>query len=76
MAVLYPETDCFAKVFAELVEITGNSRAIKTTTDGPRLGLVVSDEVFNQWVDAQSADSETTETPRRRPGRPRKSQES
>lgn len=75
MAVLYPEQDKFAEVYRELEAITGDPRAIATTTDGPRLGLVVADEVFNTWVDAQSDESETDETPKRR-GRPRKIQES
>lgn len=76
MAVLYPEADNFAEIYRELEAITGDPRAIATTTDGPRLGLVISDEVYNIWVDAQSDDSEETETPKRRPGRPRKAQES
>lgn len=74
MAVLYPGNENFAQVFKELVEITGNPRAIATTTDGPGLGLVVSDEVYHVWVDAQS--TEADEAPKKRPGRPRKSQES
>lgn len=77
MAVLYPENDDFAEVYRELEAITGDPRAIATTTDGPRLGLVISDEVYNIWVDAQPDESETTEAPaKRKPGRPRKSQES
>ena len=76
MAVLYPGAD-FAKVYKELEEITGDPRAIATTTDGPGLGLVVSDDVYDRWVDAQSTEpEEETETPKKRPGRPRKTQES
>ena len=41
------------------------------------MALVISDEVYNIWVDAQPDESETTEAPaKRKPGRPRKSQES
>ena len=35
MAVLYPENDDFAEVYRELEAITGDPRAIATTTDGP-----------------------------------------
>jgi len=75
MAVLYPGKD-FARVYRELEAITGDPRVIATTTDGPGLGLVISDDVYNQWVDSQSAEPEETETPKKRPGRPRKTQES
>jgi hypothetical protein len=75
MAVLYPGKD-FARVYRELEEITGDPRVIATTTDGPGLGLVIPDDVYDRWVDAQSAEPEETEAPKKRPGRPRKIQES
>jgi hypothetical protein len=75
MAVLYPGND-FAQVYRQLEELAGDPRQIATTTDGPGLGLVISDDLFNLWVDTYSTESEENETPKKRPGRPRKTQES
>ena len=78
MAVLYPRDD-FARVYRVLEDLAGDPRLIATTTDGPGLGLVISDELYLRFLEAEgvSTDEEETETPaKRRPGRPRKSQES
>lgn len=74
MAVLYPKQGDFAKVYQALLDLGGDRRTIQTTTDGPSLGLVIPDDLFNRFVGAES--TEVDETPKRRPGRPRKSQES
>jgi len=75
MAVLYPG-DNFTQVYLQLEELAGGPRAIRTTTDGPGLGLVISDDLYNRWLEANGAvNTEGTEAPKRR-GRPRKSQES
>lgn len=74
MAVLYPEKGDFAKVYQALLDLGGDRRQIKTTTDGPSLGLVVPDDLFDRFVGAES--TEADEAPKKRPGRPRKSQES
>jgi hypothetical protein len=75
MAVLYPREN-FATVYQQLEDLAGDPRLIATTTDGPGLGLVISDELFNLWVETYSTESETDEAPKKRPGRPRKTQES
>jgi hypothetical protein len=74
MAVLYPKKEDFALVYQQLEDLAGNKRLIQTTTDGPSLGLVVSDEVFDRWVDAQTTDTEKAAP--KKVGRPRKTQES
>ena len=73
MAVLYPGEN-FAQVYRQLEELAGDPRLIATTTDGPGLGLVMSDELFNLWVDTYSAESEKPAP--KKAGRPRKTQES
>jgi hypothetical protein len=73
MAVLYPGDD-FARVYRILEDLAGDPRQIQTTTDGPGLGLVISDELFDRFVEADT--TEADEAPKKRPGRPRKSQES
>lgn len=73
MAVVYPGDD-FAQVYQELEALAGDPRLIATTTDGPGLGLVISDELFDLWVDNSS--EEEAGPPKKRPGRPRKNQES
>lgn len=75
MAVLYPRDD-FGRVFKVLTEDLGaNPRDLRTTTDGPGLGLVISDELYDRFLEAEGVETES-ETPKKRPGRPRKSQES
>lgn len=74
MAVLYPKRDDFAKVYQALLDLGGDRRTIRTTSDGPSLGLVIPDDLFDRFVGAEPAEAD--ETPKRRPGRPRKSQES
>lgn len=74
MAVLYPRDD-FARVFHVLMDLNGgNAAEIRTTTDGPGLGLVIPDELFDRFVEAESVDEEP-QAPKKRPGRPRKVQE-
>jgi hypothetical protein len=73
MAVLYPGEN-FAQVYQQLEELVGDPRLIATTTDGPGLGLVISDEVFNLWVETYSTESEKPAP--KKVGRPRKTQES
>ncbi len=73
MAVLYPGND-FVQVYQQLEELAGDPRLIATTTDGPGLGLVISDELFNLWVDTYSTESEKAAP--KKVGRPRKTQES
>ena len=77
MAVLYPRDD-FARVYRVLEDLAGDPRQIATTTDGPGLGLVISDDLYDRFLEAEGVSTETEEdeTPKRRPGRPRKSQES
>jgi hypothetical protein len=76
MAVLYPRDD-FARVFHVLLDLAGgNASVIKTTTDGPGLGLVISDELFDRFLEAESDPAEEEpQAPKKRPGRPRKVQE-
>lgn len=74
MAVIYPSSEDFAKVYQELLDAGADRRQVRTNTDGPTLGLVVPDDVYDRWVDAQS--DEADEAPKKRPGRPRKIQES
>lgn len=76
MAVLFPRDD-FARVFNVLMDLNGgNAAEIRTTTDGPGLGLVIPDELFDRFVEAESATSdEEPQAPKKRPGRPRKVQE-
>lgn len=77
MAVLYPG-DNFVQVYRQLEELAGDPRQIATTTDGPGMGLVISDDLFNRWLETvgESAETDATEAPKKRPGRPRKTQES
>jgi len=77
MAVLYPRDD-FARVYGVLEDLAGDPRQIATTTDGPGLGLVISDELYLRFLEAEgvSTEAEDDEAPaKRKPGRPRKSQE-
>ena len=77
MAVIYPGEN-FAEVYRMVEELAGDPRQITTTTDGPGLGLVISDDLYNRWLQAAGVATETeeTEAPKKRPGRPRKTQES
>jgi hypothetical protein len=79
MAVLYPRDD-FARVYKVLEDLAGDPRQIATTTDGPGLGLVISDDLYLRFLEAEGIstdEDEETETPtKKRPGRPRKNQES
>lgn len=78
MAVLYPRDD-FARVFKVLTEDLGaDPRDLKTTTDGPGLGLVIPDDLFERLTEAENSASDEDseqEPPRKRAGRPRKIQE-
>jgi len=78
MAVLYPRDD-FARVYAILEDLAGDPRLIATTTDGPGLGLVISDELYLRFLEAEGVSIEAEDEPeapaKRKPGRPRKSQE-
>jgi hypothetical protein len=78
MAVLYPGND-FARVYRILEDLAGDPRLIATTTDGPGLGLVISDDLYLRFLEAEGVNTESDETEeapaKRKPGRPRKSQE-
>lgn len=78
MAVLFPRDD-FARVFHVLLDLAdGDASQIKTTTDGPGLGVVISDELFDRFVEAENGELDSDEepqAPKKRPGRPRKVQE-
>jgi hypothetical protein len=79
MAVLYPRDD-FARVFHVLLDLAGgDASVIKTTTDGPGLGLVFPDELFDRFVEQEngtdSSEEEEPQAPKKRPGRPKKVQE-
>jgi hypothetical protein len=74
MAHIYPQPEEFADVFNELLALTGDPRAIATTTEGPvPLGLVVSDDVYQRWQESTDSDDEPSDQdkPKKR-GRPRK----
>jgi hypothetical protein len=67
MATLYPED--FAAEVTILLDLASDPRDVKTTTDGPRLGVIIPDELLERYQAYQSA----SETPKKRgPGRPRK----
>jgi len=82
MAVVYPSKDDFARVYQLLESLAGSPHAIRSTRDGgPGLGLVISDDLYRLYVEAEESEetdekTEQTETVKRRPGRPRKTQES
>jgi len=67
-AYLYPGED-FARVYRVLEDITQDPRAIKTTTDGPSLGLVVDDWVYDEFLARESPE------PKKKAGRPKKNPE-
>jgi hypothetical protein len=70
MPIIYPEPDQFAAVFAELAALAARTRDIATTSEGPVLGLVVPDDLYQRWVKPQ----EPGAPKKRGPGRPRKEQ--
>lgn len=74
MAVIYPRKEDFAKVLQELLDLGAGPRQIQTDSGGPSLGLVVTDDLYDRWVDSQSA--ETEKVAPKKVGRPRKTQES
>lgn len=78
MAHIYPQPEEFAEVANQLFELAGDPREVATTTEGPvPLGLVVSDDLYQRWMDAYStddlsdSDSSDLDKPKKR-GRPRK----
>lgn len=69
MVTVYPED--FAAQVTILLDLACDPRDVKTTTDGPRLGVVIPDDLFERYQAYRGA----SETPRKRgPGRPRKQQ--
>lgn len=62
MAVIVPEAGRFAEVFAALSALVADpKRDIRATTDTALLGLVVSDEVYDRYMEG-----DTTPAPKRR----------
>jgi len=55
MPVVFPEEGKFAEVANQLLALAGHPRDVATTTDGPGLGLVVSDDLYRAWVDSLTA---------------------
>lgn len=75
MAVIVPEPEHFTRIMAILVELSGDAKQIKATTDTPTLGLVVSDELYDKYLwHTGVVDVPEPEPVKRRPGRPRKIQ--
>ena len=68
MAEIYPEAGRFAAVFHELlVLVDGDASLLPSTTDGPRLGVVVPDDVFTRWQETKQQPAAAGVTRARKP---------
>lgn len=71
MAEIYPERgpDAFAAMFEALVPLVDDVRQIQATTDGPRLGVMVPDDVAVRYAALLAPEEPATaETPKKKKG--------
>jgi len=71
MAEIYPSPEDFASVFEAVSALAARPKDVQTTTDGPvPLGLVVPDDVYQQWVDQQESSAPAKKTvPKKAPAK-------
>lgn len=71
MAEIYPSPEDFPAVYEALAALVAHPRDIRTTTDGPvPLGLVVDDDVYQQWVAQKESSAPAKKTvPKKAPAK-------
>jgi len=70
MAEIYPSPEDFASVFEAVSALAARPKDVQTTTDGPvPLGLVVPDDVYQQWVAQQESAPAKKTVPKKAPAK-------
>ena len=70
MVTLFP--DDFAAEVRILLDLASDRRDVKTTTDGPKLGVIVPEELYQRYLTYQGLVQDEPAPKKRGPGRPRK----